>query len=98
MVRIYALEALGDADGVLVVDETGFVKKGEHSVGVSRQYTGTAGRIENAQAGCLPLLRQPPRIGTDRPAALSSRCLDKGRNSGDYLRFCVRGGLSIMRF
>src|SRR5580692_400777 len=50
-VRDYALEALGDADGVLVVDETGFVKKGEHSVGVARQYTGTAGRVENAQVG-----------------------------------------------
>lgn len=51
VVRDYAFEALGDADGVLVVDETGFVKKGEHSVGVSRQYSGTAGRIENAQVG-----------------------------------------------
>jgi SRSO17 transposase len=50
-VRGYVLEALGDADGVLVVDETGFVKKGVHSVGVARQYTGTAGRIENAQVG-----------------------------------------------
>jgi len=51
VVRNYVFEALGDADGVLVVDETGFVKKGEHSVGVARQYTGTAGRIENAQVG-----------------------------------------------
>ena len=51
VVRDYAIEALGDADGVLVVDETGFVKKGEHSVGVARQYSGTAGRIENAQVG-----------------------------------------------
>jgi SRSO17 transposase len=51
LVRDYAFEALGDSDGVLVVDETGFVKKGEHSVGVARQYTGTAGRIENAQVG-----------------------------------------------
>ena len=50
-VRDYALEALGDPDGVLVVDETGFVKKGEHSVGVARQYSGTAGRIENCQVG-----------------------------------------------
>lgn len=50
-VRSYTLEALSDPDGVLVVDETGFVKKGVHSVGVGRQYTGTAGRIENAQVG-----------------------------------------------
>jgi SRSO17 transposase len=50
-VRAYAIEALGDPDCVLVVDETGFVKKGVHSVGVARQYTGTAGRIENAQVG-----------------------------------------------
>jgi SRSO17 transposase len=42
---------LGCADGVLVVDETGFVKKGRHSVGVARQYTGTAGRVENSQVG-----------------------------------------------
>ncbi len=49
VIRAYAIEALGDADGVLVVDETGFLKKGEHSVGVSRQYSGTAGRIENCQ-------------------------------------------------
>jgi SRSO17 transposase len=47
--RDYVIGALGDADGVLVVDETGDVKKGVHTVGVQRQYTGTAGRIENAQ-------------------------------------------------
>lgn len=51
IVRNYVFESLGDADGVLVVDETGFVKKGEHSAGVARQYSGTAGRIENAQVG-----------------------------------------------
>jgi SRSO17 transposase len=50
-VRSYVVEALGDPDGVLVVDETGFLKKGEHSVGVGRQYSGTAGRIENCQVG-----------------------------------------------
>ena len=45
----YVLEHLRDEDAVLVVDETGDVKKGTHTVGVQRQYTGTAGRIENAQ-------------------------------------------------
>lgn len=51
LVREEARSALGDADGVLVVDETGFVKKGVHSAGVGRQYSGTAGRIENCQVG-----------------------------------------------
>src|SRR3954463_8674012 len=49
--RDYVLEHLGAPDGVLVVDETGFLKKGEHSAGVARQYSGTAGRIENVQIG-----------------------------------------------
>lgn len=49
--RQYIAEHLGDPDGVLVADETGFLKKGEHSVGVQRQYSGTAGRIENCQVG-----------------------------------------------
>lgn len=47
----YVAEHLGDPDGVLVVDETGFLKKGAMSVGVARQYSGTAGRIENSQVG-----------------------------------------------
>ncbi|WP_054816433.1 IS701 family transposase [Nocardia arizonensis] len=50
-VRAYAVEHLGDPDGVLVVDETGFLKKGVKSAGVQRQYSGTAGRIENCQLG-----------------------------------------------
>ena len=45
------IERLGDVDGVLIVDETGFLKKGTKSVGVKRQYSGTAGRIENCQVG-----------------------------------------------
>jgi SRSO17 transposase len=49
--REYVVEHLGDPAAVLVLDETGFVKKGTHSAGVARQYTGTAGRIENAQVG-----------------------------------------------
>ena len=43
--RDYVVEHLGDANGVLVVDETGFLKKGNKSAGVQRQYSGTAGRI-----------------------------------------------------
>ncbi len=50
-VRDYVVEHLGDAAGVLVVDETGFLKKGTKSAGVARQYSGTAGRIENCQIG-----------------------------------------------
>ena len=49
--RSYVVEHLADSDGVLVVDETGFLKKGDKSVGVQRQYSGTAGRIENCQIG-----------------------------------------------
>ncbi|HET6522616.1 MAG TPA: IS701 family transposase [Geminicoccaceae bacterium] len=49
--RDYAVERLGAAGAVLVVDETGFLKKGRHSAGVARQYSGTAGRIENSQIG-----------------------------------------------
>src|SRR4029077_4909681 len=47
--RSYVIDHLGDPGAVLVVDETGDLKKGTHSVGVQRQYTGTAGRIENSQ-------------------------------------------------
>jgi SRSO17 transposase len=47
----YVGRNLGDPAAVLVVDETGFLKKGTRSAGVARQYTGTAGRVENAQVG-----------------------------------------------
>jgi SRSO17 transposase len=50
LVQDYVTAAL-DQGGVLVVDETGFLKKGARSVGVARQYSGTAGRIENCQVG-----------------------------------------------
>jgi len=49
--RRYVVEHLGDPGAVLVIDETGFLKKGDKSVGVQRQYSGTAGRIENCQIG-----------------------------------------------
>jgi SRSO17 transposase len=47
----YAIERFGDPQGIGVLDETGFLKKGTESVGVARQYSGTAGRIENCQIG-----------------------------------------------
>ena len=49
--RNYVNEKLGDEDGKLVVDETGFLKQGKMSCGVKRQYSGTAGRVENCQIG-----------------------------------------------
>ncbi len=60
--RGYVVEALGDPEAVLVLDETGFLKKGTKSAGVARQYTGTAGRIENAQVGVF--LAYASRHGT----------------------------------
>jgi SRSO17 transposase len=48
-VRGYVIDHLGDPEAVLVIDETGDCKKGTHTVGVARQYTGTSGKIDNAQ-------------------------------------------------
>jgi SRSO17 transposase len=49
--RAYVTEHMGEPTAVLVIDETGFLKKGRHSAGVARQYSGTAGRVENCQIG-----------------------------------------------
>ena len=49
--RAYVVEHLGDPSGVLVADETGFLKKGTTSVGVQRQYSGTVGKVDNCQLG-----------------------------------------------
>ena len=49
--RDYVVEHLGAKDGVLIVNDTGFLKKGTRSAGVQRQYSGTAGRTENCQVG-----------------------------------------------
>ena len=63
----YVIEQFGDADAVLVLDETGFLKKGKKSAGVARQYSGTAGRIENCQVGVfLGYASQHGRVLLDR--------------------------------
>jgi SRSO17 transposase len=60
--RGYVVEHLGDVGAVLVVDETGFLKKGTTSVGVQRQYSGTAGKVDNCSWACSwPL--PAPRAG-----------------------------------
>jgi SRSO17 transposase len=80
--RAYVTEHLGESDGMLVVDETGFLKKGKKSAGVARQYSGTAGRRENSQIGVFLLYASseasrlprpgivPPGGMDDRPGAL----------------------------
>ena len=89
-VREYVAEHLGSPDAVLVVDETGDVKKGRASAGVQRQYSGTAGRVENCQvavflsyaspAGHAPIDRELylPRSWTADPA----RCAAAGIPAG----------------
>ena len=67
--RGYVVERLGAGGAVLVVDETGDLKKGTHTVGVQRQYTGTAGRIENAQVAVYLT------YATDRGHAFIDRAL-----------------------
>ena len=71
--RDYVVEHLGDPEAVLVVDETGDLKKGTTTVGVQRQYTGTAGRIENAQVAVYLL------YATDAGHALIDRELSVSR-------------------
>ena len=57
----YSMQHLGDTHGVLVLDETGFLKKGRHSAGVARQYTGTVGKVDNCQIGVF--LSYASRLG-----------------------------------
>ena len=60
--RAYVVQSLGDPDAVLVLDETGFLKKGTKSAGVARQYSGTAGRIENCQIGVFLAYAAPQGV------------------------------------
>jgi DDE superfamily endonuclease len=71
-VRGYVVDELGDPEGVLILDDTGDLKKGSASVGTQRQYTGTAGRIENSQVAvflayaCPRTSRRPEADSLDR--------------------------------
>ena len=85
--RAYVVESLGDPDAVLILDETGFLKKGAHSAGVARQYTGTAGRIENAQVGVF--LAYASRHGT----AFLVRALYLPKEWTDDPKRCARAGI-----
>jgi SRSO17 transposase len=81
--RAYVVEHLGDLASVLVVDETGFLKKGTTSVGVQRQYWGTAGKVDNCQLGVFLAYASPRgRAFIDRELYLP-RCWtdDRGRCS-----------------
>ena len=90
LVRDYALEALADADAVLVLDETGFLKQGQSSCGVARQYTGSAGKITNCQIGVFAAYVSRhghafvdralylPKTWTDDPARLTAAHVPPG--------------------
>ncbi|AXQ58837.1 IS701 family transposase [Streptomyces albidoflavus] len=95
-VREYVVEHLADPGGVLIVDDTGFLKKGLRSAGVQRQYSGTAGRTENCQVGVfLAYSGQRGRTLIDRALYLPKswtddrvRCRDAG--IGDEIEFATK--------
>src|SRR5947209_8416428 len=90
IVRQYALETLADADAVLVLDETGFLKKGTASCGVARQYTVSAGKVTNCQVGVFAAYVSRhghafidralylPKAWTDGPARLAAAHVPPG--------------------
>ncbi len=100
-VRDVVVEAIGDEQtGVLIVDETGFLKKGNRSAGVARQYSGTAGRIENSQIGVFLAYASPTgRALIDRELYLPKswtedrdRCRDAGID--DSIEFATKPELA----
>jgi SRSO17 transposase len=88
--RGYVADELGEPDGVLILDDTGDLKRGAHTVGVQRQYTGTAGKIENAQVSVFLAYASSkgralvdrdvylPRVWTDDPDRLSVAGVPEG--------------------
>jgi SRSO17 transposase len=85
--QVYLVEALGEANGVLVVDESGFLKQGVHSAGVKRQYSGTAGRVANCQIGVFVA------YGTQSGHALLDRVLYVPREWTDNRERCREAGI-----
>lgn len=83
----YVIDHLGDSAGVLVLDETGFLKKGRRSAGVQRQYSGTAGRIENCQIGVFLA------YATDAGRTLLDRELYLPRSWTDESARCAEAGI-----
>jgi SRSO17 transposase len=98
--RTYVMEHLADEQGVLVVDETGFLKKGKKSAGVARQYSRTAGRRENCQVGVFLLYASPKGAAfIDRALYLPQewtedrvRCREAG--IPDEVAFATKGELA----
>ncbi len=95
--RDYVVAGIGDQAGVLVIDETGFLKKGRMPAGVQRQYTGTAGRIENCQVGVFLAYANPggARAFLDRELYVpESWCTDRDRcrqaGIGDDTEFATK--------
>jgi SRSO17 transposase len=94
------VEQLGDPEAVLVVDETGFLKKGTKSVGVKRQYSGTAGRSENSQVGVFLAYAAPRgRAFLDRALYLPQEwAVDRARREEagvpQSVRFATKGQLA----
>ncbi|GAA3614315.1 hypothetical protein GCM10022223_33180 [Kineosporia mesophila] len=101
-VRDYVMANIGDPGGVLVLDETGFLKKGTRSAGVSRQYSGTAGRIENCQIGVFLAYAGPAgRTFLDRelyvPAGwFEDRDRCAGAGIGQDVEFATKPELAIV--
>ncbi len=98
--RAYVVEHLGSPEGVLVVDETGFLKKGAKSVGVQRQYSGTAGRTENCQVGVfLAYAGRSGRAFLDRALYLPKAWADNPTRRAEAgvpetVRFATKGALA----
>src|SRR5215813_6004343 len=89
----FVIETFGDPEGIGVVDETGFLKKGKKSVGVARQYTGTAGKRENSQvATVLSYATKDAHVLTS-PRALSAGRLGPGSNPASRGARAAGGGL-----
>jgi SRSO17 transposase len=89
--RGYVMEHLGTPQGVMVIDETGFLKKGRHAAGVARQYSGTAGRVENCQIGVFLA------YASARGQALLDRALYLPQEWAQDRERCTRAGIPAAR-